>query len=94
MKKLSFFALFGAAVLMVACKGNSGEASQRADAKIDSLMVVEALEKEEVEEMENVINSLSACLDSIQVQENLLFKTSRMLQSSRCWSACVPSRPC
>lgn len=98
MKKLSFFALFGAAVLMVACKGNSGEASQLADAKIDSLMVVEALEKEEVEEMENVINSLSACLDSIQVQENLLFKTDenaskqQVLERLRAFKALLASK--
>ena len=76
MKKLSFFAAIAIAVLMTACGGdNKSGSGDLAATAADSALVNEALEQQEVEEMSNVINSLSACLDSIQVQENLLFKT-------------------
>ncbi len=75
MKKLSFFAAIAIAVLMTACGGdNKSGSGDLAATAADSALVNEALEQQEVEEMSNVINSLSACLDSIQLQENLLFK--------------------
>lgn len=39
----------------------------------DAKAVAEALEDKEVEEMSSLINSVSLCLDSIQVQENMIF---------------------
>ena len=60
--------------MLCACNGKSGSSDALADITSDSTLVNEALAQEEVQEMEGVINALSACLDSIQVQENLLFK--------------------
>jgi len=76
MKKLSFLAAIAIAVLFAACGGDNktGNGDLAATAA-DSALVNEALEQSEVEEMSNVINSISGILDSIQVQENLLFKT-------------------
>ncbi|MBQ9186620.1 MAG: hypothetical protein IJ144_02195 [Prevotella sp.] len=74
MKKLSFLATFAVALMLCACNGKSGSSDALADITSDSTLVNEALAQEEVQEMEGVINALSACLDSIQVQENLLFK--------------------
>lgn len=39
----------------------------------DAKAVAEALEDKEVEEMSSLINSVSLCLDSIQVQEDMIF---------------------
>lgn len=76
MKKLSFIAAIAIAVLLTACGGdNKTSGGDLAATAADSALVNEALEQSEVEEMSNVINSISGILDSIQVQENLLFKT-------------------
>lgn len=52
---------------LVSCGNNKN--AQPNDAKA----VAEALEDKEVEEMSSLINSVSLCLDSIQVQENMIF---------------------
>lgn len=77
MKKLSFLAAIAVAVLLTACNGSGNSSAESADASGDTTALINAaLEQQEVEEMSNVINSLSACLDSIQLQENLIFKNS------------------
>lgn len=51
--------------------GNKGGAA--ADGADSTAVVSETLEDSEVAEMSTLINSVSACLDSIQVQENMIF---------------------
>ena len=72
MKKiyLSFFAL---AVLLSACNQSSNNLAEGTTS--DSVVIQEQLENQEIEYMANVINQMAACLDSIQIQEDLLFKS-------------------
>ena len=55
----------------VSCNNNKN--AQTADGSDSTAVVSEALEDQEVAEMSAFINSVSACLDSIQVQENMIF---------------------
>lgn len=61
----------------------------------DAKAVAEALEDKEVEEMSSLINSVSLCLDSIQVQENMIFNNLKAQQTSNtCSHSCAHSRTC
>lgn len=53
--------------------GNKENANQE-NAIVDSLKNVEALERQEVEQMSSLINSVSQCLDSIKMQEKMIFE--------------------
>ena len=71
MKKITLFAVIAMAVLFSACNDQkkSGELQER----VDSLAAVEQLEKQEVDNMVQVINSISSVMDSIQIQEKMIF---------------------
>ena len=73
MRKISFTLLFVAAVLFCACN-NGANTSSELSALTDSTIVDEPLVNEEVNQMVDIINSVAACLDSIQIQENMIFK--------------------
>ena len=72
MKKIYFF-VFALAVLLSACNQSSTNTTERPTS--DSVVVHEQLEDQEVEYMANIINQIAVCLDSIQIQEDLLFKS-------------------
>jgi alpha-glucosidase (family GH31 glycosyl hydrolase) len=72
MKKISISILFVAA-LFCACN-NSGNSTGEVSALTDSTIVDEPLVSEEVAQMVDIVNSVAACLDSIQLQENMIFK--------------------
>lgn len=55
----------------VSCNNNKN--AQTADGSDSTAVVSEALEDQEVAEMSAFINSVASCLDSIQVQENMIF---------------------
>lgn len=55
----------------VSCSNNKN--AQSADGSDSTAVVSEQLEDQEVAEMSEFINSVSACLDSVQVQENMIF---------------------
>ena len=55
----------------VSCNNNKN--AQTADGSDSTAVVNEALEDQEVAEMSAFINSVASCLDSIQVQENMIF---------------------
>ena len=73
MRKLSFILLFVTAVLFCACNNGANKSSELS-ALTDSTIVDEPLVNEEVNQMVDIINSVAACLDSIQLQENMIFK--------------------
>lgn len=56
---------------LVSCGNNKN--AQSADGSDSTAVVSEQLEDQEVAEMSEFINSVSACLDSVQVQENMIF---------------------
>lgn len=72
MKMKKIFYVFIAVFFMVSC-GNNTE--KKSDAATDSLSVPvkTELQQQEVDEMAAVIDKVSACLDSIQIQEKILF---------------------
>ena len=55
----------------VSCNNNKN--AQTADGSDSIAVVNEALEDQEVAEMSAFINSVASCLDSIQIQENMIF---------------------
>lgn len=70
MKKI----LFTAAVTVFAlCACNKGADKAGVAADGDSTAVVAPLADQEMDNMVDIINSVAACLDSIQLQENMLF---------------------
>ncbi len=71
MKKITLFAVVVMAVLFSAC--NNQKNSNELQEKVDSLATVEQLEKQEVENMVQVINAISSAMDSIQMQEKMIF---------------------
>lgn len=73
MRKISFILLFVAAVLFCACN-NGANTSSEMSALTDSTVVDEPLVSDEVAQMVDIVNSVAACLDSIQLQENMIFK--------------------
>lgn len=73
MRKISLFLLFVAAVLFTACN-NGANKSGELSALTDSTIVDEPLVNEEVNQMVDIVNSVAACLDSIQLQEDMIFR--------------------
>ena len=73
MRKISLFLLFVAAVLFTACN-NGANKSGELSALTDSTIIDEPLVNEEVNQMVDIVNSVAACLDSIQLQENMIFR--------------------
>ncbi len=71
MKKITLFALIVVAALFSACNNqkNTGEPQEAPD----STVVKEQLEKQEVENMVEIINAISSVMDSIQLQEKMIF---------------------
>lgn len=73
MRKISLTVLFVAAVLFCACNNGANKSSELS-ALNDSSIVDEPLVNEEVNQMVDIVNSVAACLDSIQLQEDMIFK--------------------
>jgi outer membrane murein-binding lipoprotein Lpp/cell division protein FtsB len=71
MKKITLFAVIVMAVMFSAC--NNQKNSNELQEKVDSLANVEQLEKQEVDNMVQVINAISSVMDSIQIQEKMIF---------------------
>lgn len=57
---------------LIASSCSNGNTKQE-ESNADSTVVVETLENNEVNQMMDLINSVSACLDSVQVQEKIIF---------------------
>lgn len=72
MKKLFILVAVVATVSLYSCK--DGAQSGEAVALTDSTLVDEPLVNQEVEDMVTLINNVAGVLDSIQVQEKMLFK--------------------
>lgn len=72
MKKHYLLTLAVSAALFCAC--NNGTQTPEATALADSVLVDEPLENEEVTQLLDIVNSVAECLDSIQVQEDMIFK--------------------
>lgn len=70
-KKSLLLILSFATLLSVSCGKNSQNDSDVAT--VDSTAMQENLEQEEINEMASVINGVSECLDSIQMQEHMIF---------------------
>ena len=70
MKKVTLLSLVIVAMLFAACSNQKTDASQGEN---DSTAVVEKLEQEEVDNMVEIINAMSAAMDSIQIQEKMIF---------------------
>ena len=79
MKKVLFFAVCAATIMLAACKNESKPAAEAnafdSELVADSAAMSETLEQQEVENMKLLINQVMGCLDSIQVQEKMIFKT-------------------
>ena len=72
MKKLFILVAIATTVSLYSCK--DGAQSGEAVALADSTLVDEPLVNQEVEDMVSLINNVAGVLDSIQVQEKMLFK--------------------
>lgn len=70
MKKITLLSLVIVAMLFAACGNQKTDESQREN---DSTAVAEKLEQEEVDNMVEIINAMSAAMDSIQIQEKMIF---------------------
>ena len=70
MKKNTLLSLVIVAMLFAACSNQKTDASQNEN---DSTAVAEKLEQEEVDNMVEIINAMSAAMDSIQIQEKMIF---------------------
>ena len=71
MKKITLFSVIVMAVFLTAC--NNQKNSNELQEKVDSLATVEQLEKQEVDNMVQIINAISSAMDSIQMQEKMIF---------------------
>ena len=69
MKKALVFGSMLVATFMVSCN----KPAQPADSTSDSTFVNEVLQEEEINRMSSLINEVSSCIDSIQMQENMIF---------------------
>lgn len=61
-----------ASTLFVGCN-KSADTSSDLSAMSDSVLVDAPLETEEVDQMLDIVNAVAACLDSIQIQEQMIF---------------------
>lgn len=73
MKKLSFSVIIAIAAFFCACNSGNNKPAD-AVALADSALVDEPLVNDEVTQMVDIVNSVAAVLDSIQLQENMIFK--------------------
>jgi chromosome segregation ATPase len=69
MKRKSFFYAFIAVFCLFSCENKTG----KSNVTEDSLSVRTELQQQEIDEMTSVIDQVTACLDSIQIQEKMLF---------------------
>ena len=69
MKKILLLGSLFVATFFVSCS----KQTQSAGSMEDSTFANEILQEEEVNQMSSLINEVSSCLDSIQLQENLIF---------------------
>ena len=67
-KKICY--VFIAVFLMTSCGSNT---EKKLNTTTDSLSVKAELQQQEIDEMASVIDKVTACLDSIQIQEKMLF---------------------
>ena len=72
MKMKKIFYAFIAVFFMVSCGSNTEKKSDTAKDSL-SVSVKTELQQQEIDEMAAVIDKVSACLDSIQIQEKILF---------------------
>jgi len=73
MKQLSFLLFFAVAALFCSCN-KAVKKSEEFSVLTDSTIVNEPLVNQEVSKMVDIVNSVAACLDSIQIQEEMIFK--------------------
>jgi chromosome segregation ATPase len=73
MKRITVSLLSVIAVLLCACN-NGDNKSTEFSALTDTTIVDEPLVNEEVSQMVEIVNSVASCLDSIQIQEDMIFK--------------------
>lgn len=71
-KGLFTFALLAACGFFAACNHGSDNSSELSSLS-DSVLVDEPLESQEVDQMLDIVNAVAACLDSIQIQEQMIF---------------------
>ena len=71
MKKITLYSVIVMAVFLTAC--NNQKNSNESQEQVDSTAVVEQLEKQEVDNMVQIINAISSAMDSIQMQEKMIF---------------------
>jgi chromosome segregation ATPase len=69
MKAKSFCYAFIAVFCLFSCENKTG----KSNVTEDSLSVRTELQQQEIDEMTSVIDQVTACLDSIQIQEKMLF---------------------
>jgi len=69
MKKSLLFGFLLVATFFVSCN----KPTQSTESSADSTVVNEVLQEEEVDKMSSLINEVASCLDSIQIQNNLIF---------------------
>ena len=67
-RKTIFYALFA-----ISCMFSCGNKTSKSDVTEDSLSVRTELQQQEIDEMTSVIDKVTECLDSIQIQEKMLF---------------------
>ncbi len=73
MKKLTLFGFVAICVFFYACGNQKGSDGATVQEVPDSVGVIEQLEKQDVDNMVNIINTISEVVDSIQLQENMIF---------------------
>lgn len=74
-KRVGLF-LIVASSMLVSC-GDNQQKSLRNVAVNDSLLAESELQRDEVNEVVDIINDVSMSLDSIQLQENMIYKLSK-----------------
>lgn len=70
--KVLMLGLIASSALFFGCNKGENQTSQSYELS-DSLLVDEPLENKEVTQMVDIVNAVAACLDSIQVQEQMIF---------------------
>lgn len=73
-KKFLSFVLIAAGMAFVGCNNGATNADDQSEvADSTAVLVDEKLDNQEVDQMVDIVNAVAACLDSIQVQEDMIF---------------------
>ncbi len=73
MKRLTLFGFVAICAFFYACSNQKGHDEAAVQDAPDSVEVTDQLEKRDVDNMVNIINTISEVVDSIQLQENMIF---------------------